>query len=35
MEIRRLTSLDAGSYLNIRLQALKNNPEAFASSFEE
>lgn len=35
MEIRQLTPLDAEEYLNIRLEALKNNPSSFASSFEE
>jgi ribosomal protein S18 acetylase RimI-like enzyme len=35
MKLRRLGVLDAENYMNIRLQALKNNPEAFGSSFEE
>nr|WP_225229868.1 GNAT family N-acetyltransferase [Sporosarcina quadrami] len=33
--IRLLNSLDAENYLNLRLEALQNNPEAFASSYEE
>lgn len=33
--IRLLNPLDAGNYLNLRLEALQNNPEAFASSFDE
>ncbi|WP_317935243.1 GNAT family N-acetyltransferase [Sporosarcina aquimarina] len=35
MEIRQLTKNDAEVYQKIRLEALQNNPEAFASSFEE
>ncbi len=35
MEIRKLGVQDAGNYLNIRLNALENNPEAFGSSYEE
>ena len=36
MEIRMLTSLDdAEKYRSIRLESLKNTPEAFASSYEE
>ena len=35
MELRRLTATDADDYKIIRLEALKNNPEAFSSSFEE
>jgi len=35
MEIRRLGAQDAEIYLTIRLKALRNNPEAFGSSFEE
>jgi len=36
MEIRRLTSLeDAEKYRSLRLEALQNSPESFASSFEE
>ncbi|WP_404332653.1 GNAT family N-acetyltransferase [Mesobacillus maritimus] len=35
MNIRKLGVQDAENYLKIRLTALKNNPEAFGSSFEE
>ncbi|WP_411955056.1 N-acetyltransferase family protein [Alkalibacillus sp. S2W] len=35
MEIRELYPNDAEEYLTIRLEALKNNPSAFASSYEE
>lgn len=35
MEIRLLTPSDADCYFRIRLEALKNNPEAFAVSYEE
>jgi ribosomal protein S18 acetylase RimI-like enzyme len=35
MYIRKLTELDAEDYWNIRLQALRNSPEAFGSSYEE
>ena len=36
MEIRMLNSLeDAEKYRSIRLESLKNTPEAFASSYEE
>ena len=36
MEISRLTSLeDAEKYRSLRLEALQNSPESFASSFEE
>jgi ribosomal protein S18 acetylase RimI-like enzyme len=36
MEIRILTSLeDAEKYCRIRLEALQNSPESFASSYEE
>lgn len=35
MKIRLLNSQDAEQYLNIRLEALQNNPEAFSSSYEE
>ncbi|MBO0996065.1 GNAT family N-acetyltransferase [Bacillus sp. SD088] len=35
MEIRLLNPLDAKNYLDLRLEALQTNPEAFASSYEE
>ncbi|MDQ0199593.1 GNAT family N-acetyltransferase [Neobacillus ginsengisoli] len=35
MDIRLLNQEDAKEYRKIRLEALKNNPEAFSSSFEE
>ena len=35
MEIRRLTGADAAIYWPLRLRALREEPEAFASSFEE
>ncbi|MGM0903165.1 MAG: N-acetyltransferase family protein [Bacillota bacterium] len=35
MNIRKLGVQDAENYLKVRLKALKNNPEAFGSSFEE
>jgi len=35
VKIRRLGELDAEKYLEIRLKALRNNPEAFGSSYEE
>lgn len=35
MKIRKLGVQDAENYLNIRLKALRNNPEAFGSSYEE
>ncbi|WP_026694051.1 GNAT family N-acetyltransferase [Peribacillus kribbensis] len=35
MEIRQLNSSHADAYKNIRLESLKQNPEAFGSSFEE
>lgn len=35
MEIRRLRPQDANAYLEIRLEALRTNPEAFASSYLE
>jgi ribosomal protein S18 acetylase RimI-like enzyme len=35
MIIRRLTGEDASQYKEIRLQGLKNHPEAFSSSYEE
>ncbi|WP_226659191.1 GNAT family N-acetyltransferase [Pseudalkalibacillus hwajinpoensis] len=35
MEVRQLTANDAEAYWALRLEALKKNPEAFASSYEE
>ncbi|WP_078544925.1 GNAT family N-acetyltransferase [Litchfieldia alkalitelluris] len=35
MEIRQLNPNDSEIYKILRLEALKNNPEAFSSSFEE
>ena len=35
MEIRLLTPDDAEAYWEMRLEALKNHPEAFATSYEE
>lgn len=35
MNIKVLQPIDGESYRNIRLEALKSNPEAFASSYEE
>jgi ribosomal protein S18 acetylase RimI-like enzyme len=35
MEIKALESIHADQYRKLRLEALKNHPEAFASSFEE
>ncbi|WP_188454752.1 GNAT family N-acetyltransferase [Virgibacillus oceani] len=35
MEIRKLNSSNADAYIEIRLEALQTNPEAFASSYEE
>ncbi|MDR4945503.1 GNAT family N-acetyltransferase [Neobacillus cucumis] len=35
MEIRLLTFKDAKTYWTLRLEALKNHPEAFLSSYEE
>lgn len=35
MKVRKLKATDAESYRDIRLQALKNHPEAFSSSYEE
>lgn len=34
MEVRILNEIDAQLYQKIRLQALKNNPEAFGSTYE-
>jgi GNAT superfamily N-acetyltransferase len=34
MEIRRLVPSDAAAYREVRLEALRNEPEAFASTFE-
>jgi RimJ/RimL family protein N-acetyltransferase len=35
LKIRRLETDDVASYRELRLEALKNNPEAFASSWED
>ena len=35
MKIRLLDTFDAENYRSIRLEALQNSPEAFASSYEE
>jgi ribosomal protein S18 acetylase RimI-like enzyme len=35
MDIRKLLKEDADEYKNLRLEALQNKPEAFASSYEE
>src|ERR1022692_5296190 len=35
MHIRRLVSSDAGAYQVLRLQALRDSPTAFGSSYEE
>ncbi|EDL66091.1 hypothetical protein [Bacillus sp. SG-1] len=35
MDIRELTAEDAEVYWNLRLEALKNNGEAFATTYEE
>lgn len=35
MEIRKLTGEDALKYLQLRLEALQQNPEAFATTYEE
>jgi RimJ/RimL family protein N-acetyltransferase len=35
MEVRLITPSDAESYWELRLEALKTNPEAFGSSYEE
>jgi ribosomal protein S18 acetylase RimI-like enzyme len=35
MEIRKLDYKDASAYKELRLEALRNHPEAFSSSYEE
>ena len=35
MEVRKLTETDAEAFWNIRLRALRDNPESFGASFEE
>ena len=35
MDIRKLTEADADDFWKIRLRALRDNPEAFGSSYEE
>src|SRR6266516_4724442 len=35
MEIRRLTEADVEAVWKLRLRALRNNPEAFGSTYEE
>lgn len=35
MDIRKLTEADAEAFWHIRLQGLRNSPEAFGSSYEE
>jgi ribosomal protein S18 acetylase RimI-like enzyme len=35
MEIRKLGPKDASAYKELRLEALRNHPEAFSSSYEE
>jgi ribosomal protein S18 acetylase RimI-like enzyme len=35
MEIRKLKSSDAEDYVRLRLEALRENPEAFATTYEE
>lgn len=35
MEVRKLTETDAEAFWNIRLRALRDNPESFGASFDE
>ncbi|MGB8000193.1 MAG: hypothetical protein WCF60_08925 [Anaerobacillus sp.] len=35
MELRKLDERDVKQYLELRLASLQNNPEAFATSYEE
>jgi ribosomal protein S18 acetylase RimI-like enzyme len=35
MDVRILTEADAGAFWNIRLRALRDDPESFGSSYEE
>ena len=35
MEVRKLTVTDAEAFWNIRLRALRDNPESFGASYEE
>ncbi|WP_053364624.1 GNAT family N-acetyltransferase [Bacillus sp. FJAT-27251] len=35
MKIRKLGSMDASAYIKLRLEALRDTPEAFSSSYEE
>ncbi|KKK36702.1 acetyltransferase [Mesobacillus campisalis] len=35
MKIRKLVSMDASAYIELRLEALRDTPEAFSSSYEE
>ena len=35
MEVRKLTEADAEAFWNIRLRALRDNPESFGASFDE
>src|SRR5438874_13624156 len=35
MYVRKLTETDAEDFWNIRLRALRDNPQAFGSSYEE
>ena len=35
MEVRRLTEADGEAFWNIRLRALRDNPESFGASYEE